>query len=438
MCSRIWSVCQLATPQEVRDGLSFYPGAWGLCRFFSRLHPDLSPRHVAGIYAALSPMNTWDTNVANMLDAVRWAKEHAADPAVTVGLSSVRRGYTGYASDYPVVNTTHANRDKALRIALGDDPESVLSGRKVLSFFRCISSPDDPSLPPAIDRHMFNLALGLSSPTKREQGNIAHDSALYSRVEAAFVDMGRREGIGNRLASICWFVQRRLERTGQRALEPAGGPLPPLPGPICCGRPMWRHGILKARSRRAGWPTCTDLVGTPATKGAGTHVRIAEPGGSYRWYCPRCRSTRIPEYCLRLVRTPSDSGSGSGWTQCYSTQGYKLWRDEKGRCCLTLPKQHLYSNSAGYQRLARFLVAEELGYLPPSSQHTHHIRGLSDDSLATLELLDVAYHGCIHASALYVARSEDGRFKAIDDPGAHGGIFSWPRRGAVLGRAARG
>lgn len=204
--------------------------------------------------------------------------------------------------------------------------------------------------------------------------------------------------------------------------------------PVCCGRPMWGHGKLKARSRRAGSPTCEALPETSAEKSAVAPVRIGGTGGTSlqrRWYCPRCGSTSIPAYCLRLVRTRS------GWERRYSTEGLKIWRDEKGRACLTLPKLHPYSNSAGYQRLARFLIAEELGYLPPPSQHTHHRRGLLDDSLDALELLDTQYHGRVHASALYVARAVDGRFISIEDPGEHGGVFDWPRRGAVLGNAAR-
>jgi len=53
MRSRIWSTLQLATNQEISDGLAFYPGAHGLCRLLAPLStsPPLTTSHIAGIYA---------------------------------------------------------------------------------------------------------------------------------------------------------------------------------------------------------------------------------------------------------------------------------------------------------------------------------------------------------------------------------------------------
>lgn len=368
MRRRIWSALLSASSQEIADGLSFYPGAHGLCRAFSYLYPELTPSHIAGIYAALSPMNTWDTNVANILDVLRdWSSAS--------------------------VNTTDANLHKALRIRCGEEPLSVLSGRKVRAFYHAIADPDDWSHPAAIDRHMMNLALGISAPTKEEQGRMAQDMELYRKIERVYVELGQREGLGNRLASIAWFVQRRRHRTGQLSHD-----LTPeeAQGPVCCSTPMWSHGH-KPR----------------------------------RWYCPRCRSTSRPERCLRLIRTPK------GWVQSLSTEGLKIWRDTKGRACVTLPVQHPYSNSAGYQRLARFLISEELGYLPHSMDHTHHKHGLGDDSLSSLALINVQYHGQIHASALFVGRGEDGRFRSLSAQEMDEvGVRDWPRHGAILGAQA--
>jgi hypothetical protein len=365
----IWAGLQSATPQEIADGLAFYPGAHGLCRLFSSMHPDVSTSHIAGIYAALSPLNTWDTNVANILDVLRdWS---AAS-----------------------VNTTDANLHKALRIRCGEDPDKVLVGRKVRAFYRAIADPDD-TRPIAVDRHLINLALDIV-PSKSEQSTLANDTKLYTRVERVYTELGIREGLGNRLASIAWFVQRRIERTGQR-------PLLHPSAPLCCGKLMWSHGRLKS--------------------------------GTRTFYCSRCKSTQRPAHCLRIVRTPY------GWKLHTGTEGLRVWSDSKGRRCVTLPAAHPYTippnaqgKSPGYQRLARFLIAEELGYLPRPDEHTHHRRGLTDDSLSSLDLVHVSYHGQIHASAVYVARDEQGRFKPLNPPE---GIYDWPRRGAILGNAAR-
>lgn len=375
--SRVWSTLQLATHQEISDGLAFYPGAHGLCRLLSHLsttHPrplPLSPSHIAGIYAALSPMNGWDSNVANIIDILR----------------------NGARAK---VNTTRINRDKAVRIRCGEDPEKVLGGDKVRAFWRAIADPSN-TRPVAIDRHLINAALGLVNPTKREQADLAHDQTLYSRVEAVYHDLGRREGIGNRLASVVWFVQRRLARSGQRALHHQHLDHLPLIGPVCCNRTMHGHGPRQFR-------------------------------------CPVCRSTVVPTYARRLTRTPL------GWRVTWSTDGLPIWHDDKGRACITLPSRHPYANSAGYQRLARFLIAEELGYLPRSDEHTHHVnRDLTDDQVDNLELVSVAYHGQLHASAAFVGRGVDGRFVERDpsEPPPVGGLVDWPRDRAVLGNQAR-
>lgn len=369
MRRHVWAGLLAATDQEIADGMDFYPGAHGLCRLFSSMHPDVSVAHVAGIYAALSPLNTWGTNVANVLDVLRdW-------------------------SSAPV-NTTDANLHKALRIRCGEDPLHVLRGRKVRAFYRGMADPDNRE-PIAVDRHLMNLALGVAAPSKREQADMAHDDALYGRVESVYQDLGRRESLGNRLAAIAWFVQRRIERSGQM-------PMLHPEAPVCCGTAMWSHG--RRREQRF-------------------------------FYCPRCRSTARPKKALRLSRT-----AAGAWTLRDGVDGFRVWPDDKGRMCVSLGQRHPYSNSGGYQRLARFLIAEDLGHLPRSDEHTHHRNGrLTDDRIDNLELVAVEYHGRLHASAAFVGRGEDGRFVERDPstPPPDGGLVGWPRAGAILGNQAK-
>lgn len=183
MRRRIWRVLESATAQEVRDGFEFYPGAHGLCRFFAMAH-RVSPAAVAGIYAALSPMNGWYTNVANVLDVLR-------------------------DGDLARVNTSESNRQKALRILAGENPGVVLcGGRKVYSFYRAIADPGDTT-PIPVDRHLLKMATGCAGD-KVTLSRMSSDRDVYDRVERAFFELGRREGVGNRLASVAWFVQRRI------------------------------------------------------------------------------------------------------------------------------------------------------------------------------------------------------------------------------------
>ncbi len=365
MHANIWRGLLSATDQEIRDGLDFYPGAHGLCRLFALAHPPLSPAHIAGIYAALSPMNGWESNVANTLDVLR-------------------RGWSSK------VNTSKPNHWKALAISYGADPGAVLVGRKVRAFWRAIADPSDAT-PIPVDRHLICLAMDIKAD-KNQLSRMTSDRELYARVERAYSELGRREGIGNRLASIAWFVQRRVERDQRPVIQPGS--------PVCCGRPMWSHG-------------------RPAP-------------GQRRWYCGVCRSTHRPEICDRLARTAAGT-----WEIRRGTEGLRIWPNADHRRCVTLPKAHPYANSAGYQYVARFLIAETLGALPRSDEHTHHLDGnLANDptDCSNYELMAAAYHGQIHGRATCVARcDETGRFRAIEQPGPD---HHWPRRAAVLGNQA--
>lgn len=195
MSARIMRAVSCASDTEIREGMEFYHGAHGLCRAFARIGTyRTSVRQAAGIYAALSPMNGWEQNVGNMLDVLR-------------------------DGDYAQVNTSEPNRIKAVRIALGADPLEVLRGRKVRAFFAAIADPENLT-PIPVDRHLICLALG-EKLGKNELSRAAGNARLYAEVERAYAQLGEREGIGNRLASIAWFVQRRM-RAGQSTMAGVG------------------------------------------------------------------------------------------------------------------------------------------------------------------------------------------------------------------------
>ena len=189
MRRNIWRGLLTATDQEIHEGMHFYEGAYGLCKMLAMIY-NKSVSTIAGIYAALSPMNTWDTNVSNIIDVLRWST--VTPPASLEALK---------------VNTTHKNRDKAILIARGEDPLYVLGkGPKVRAFYQAINTPDDRSHYP-IDRHLINLALGTKITNNIELRSVV--TREYSRVEKVYRELGDREKLGNRLTSIAWFVQRR-------------------------------------------------------------------------------------------------------------------------------------------------------------------------------------------------------------------------------------
>lgn len=342
---RIYRALLCASDQEISDGLAFYPGAHGLCRLFALSHPPLTVKSVAGIYAALSPMNTWDTNVANIVAVLR----------------------DGTAAS---VNTTDINLHKACTILSGVDPEVALSGRKVKSFYRSIACYDDYSTPPAIDRHLINLALGII-PNKNTQSALASDDDLYTRVESVYVSMGKRadlHSLGNRLASIAWFVQRRISRDRQiPLLYPSRA--------VCCNTPSHSHGARKYR-------------------------------------CPVCRTTRN-----KIVSNVADGVRNSppivldldhpihGALSAFYVNGYPA---------VYLRKSHPLANSAGWQYAARAVVMQATGERLHRSENVHHSDGNKlNCQRNNLEVWLEQKHGKYHADRqlMYMLRDRiTGRF----------------------------
>jgi hypothetical protein len=108
------------------------------------------------------------------------------------------------------------------------------------------------------------------------------------------------------------------------------------------------------------------------------------------------------------------------------------------RARATLPRQHPYANSAGWQYLARFLVMEALGDRLETAEHVHHDNGHAlDDRLDNYLVLGAAYHGRLEATRFLIAeRHPDGRFKRVEYVGGTAATRWAPRFGAVIGSAA--
>lgn len=340
MRGRIWRTLCCATDQEILDGMSFYPGANGLCHLLSSAlsRPGLlvTPSQIAGMYAALSPMNTWDTNVSNIIDVVRDG--------------------TGAS-----VNTPDVNLYKAIQILYGANPLDVLGGSKVRAFFRAINDPDDRSSVP-VDRHLINCALGVF-PGKSSQARMAHDAGLYSRVERVYSELGQREGTGNRLAAVVWFVQRRLSRYGQIAI--------PHSSMTCCGNVLRRHG---------------------------TKTR--------RLICGTCGKTRTEQKRHRVVPSSVlyDFDLPITDSQLYI---------RNGRPQVYLGNSHQYANSGGVAWLARFVVMYRTQERLHKDEHVHHCDGNKLDCRSTnLKVMLSFDHGRLHArkQLLYMLRDRLGRW----------------------------
>jgi hypothetical protein len=122
MRRRILAAYDAAPENARRDGETWYETARMTASAIAGAHGHLTPRHVAGIVAALSPRVSWGSNVAG---AYRLAE-------------AASRGWPE-----PIVAGTRSNRRKAWAIADGGDPETILGGPKVRAFFANLLGDDD-------------------------------------------------------------------------------------------------------------------------------------------------------------------------------------------------------------------------------------------------------------------------------------------------------
>lgn len=357
MKSLIWRALLSASDQEIHEGMHFYPGAHGLCKFLGRVF-SVPTETCTGLYAALSPMNTWDINVSNIIDVLRWRQ----DPSQSLLFTS------------PRVNSPSINREKAIAIALGSNPLSILRGHKVRAFYHCIANPHDHSQM-VIDRHLINLALG-AIPDKSTQSGLANDRNLISLITDAYQQLGYRERLGNRLASIAWFVQRRIERTGQL-------PLPHPSSPVCCNHPM----------------------------------QVCMVRGGRKFKCISCHE---------IKRDPVPM-----------LDGFRLGIN-RDRTIIYLETGHPYANKWGWQYLSRYRVMVDLNRPLRSDEHVHHIDlDKSNDQPDNLKVLLCEYHGRLHGLATVIGRHRNdlGMFEEIPEP--HPTPHPWPRHHAILGPEAK-
>lgn len=337
----IWRSVLCATDQEIHEGLSFYPGAHGLCRFFALVF-HTTVRQVAGIYAALSPMNGWDTNVSNIVSILR-------------------------EGELAKVNTSHINRLKAIRITNGEEPLEVLGGHKVRSFYQAIADPLNLE-PIPVDRHLICLALGKKITSNLALRSLAGNRDLLSQIHSAYSYLGQRESIGNRLASIAWFVQRRIESGQLPILQPSRI--------VCCSAPMNSHGMK-------------------------------------RFICGVCKRT----ISRRNLSLAIPDGSKSIPVAFEDGFPVTLLKDRK---IITLGKSHQWANSAGWQYLSRYRVMRELGRKLDKSEHVHHknLDKSSDNDVSNYRVLLAETHGKLHTYLAEIAggRGPDGKFREYNQP----------------------
>jgi hypothetical protein len=183
MTDNILRAYVLADDSDINDGIDWYGRALELA---IELDPT-NPRRAVGIIAVLSPMTSWPMNV-------RRAREVYAT-GTTSGLTN--------------------NVRKAERIFNGENPDDVVSGEKVTSFFHNILG-DDARV--TVDRHAIDCAYGkvqtneerskaIKSTKARDGYGIIRDA--YKHVAQIISNETGKVITGAQLQAIVWVYWRR-------------------------------------------------------------------------------------------------------------------------------------------------------------------------------------------------------------------------------------
>lgn len=169
-----------ASAENLRDGLSWYLDAHN---FAKTLDPSNVSR-AAGIIAALSPMSGWDNNKNKAAQLYRQNGDGTG-----VGMRN--------------------NVNKAIRIFKGENPDDVLRGDKVTAFYRTILDPTAQSVQPVIDRHAFDIAVGVKTDDKT-RGMLGR-KGVYGQFADTYIDAAKIAGIGSaQMQAVTWVAWREI------------------------------------------------------------------------------------------------------------------------------------------------------------------------------------------------------------------------------------
>lgn len=126
---RILEMIESAEPDIKDAGMIWYSSASDMAKTLAK-KGDITFRQSCGILASLSPGTRWERNI-----------EEAR--AMILGKDTK---FTTYPK----------NVDKAYRILNGEDPATVLGGRKVTAFYSLFMDPEDPDTV-VVDRHAVRI-----------------------------------------------------------------------------------------------------------------------------------------------------------------------------------------------------------------------------------------------------------------------------------------
>lgn len=193
----IAGMLQLASATDLEQGMGWYQRAYDLAVRFIHTYDGLLLGQAIGVIAALSPNNKW---VRNCRDAE----------------SMIRLWHQGQDPRQAKVCTFSKNKEKAARILELESVDTeiiqdILSGQKVVAFYRCISGFNDTV---CVDGHAYAIWLGERVPTTQTP---KISKATYAAITRSFVLVSERsiELCGRSLTpaqvqAVTWVTYRRI------------------------------------------------------------------------------------------------------------------------------------------------------------------------------------------------------------------------------------
>ena len=172
-----------ASAESFFEGREWYTDANSIAEQVSTLLGTEDIRVGAGILSALSPQIAWGENVAEALKFT------------SLGYSTMQ---------------TQANNAKAQKIQEGQDPETVLGGAKVTSFYHAILEPTG-QYKPVVDRHAIAVYYG-KPVSRRDLGRAMSNPRVIRSIQSAYVRARRRVRQHYNVVQATTWVQHRKDK----------------------------------------------------------------------------------------------------------------------------------------------------------------------------------------------------------------------------------
>ena len=172
-----------ASASSHSEGQQWYVDANGIAKQISAMLDSDDVKIGAGILSALSPPMEWGDNVT---EAIKLA---------TTGKSP---------------RQTAVNEDKAILIGCGNDPDDILGGEKVVSFYHAIVNPVG-NYKPVIDRHAISIYYG-KPVSKKELSRVFSSAKVMRRIQSAYKRAGRVTGKHYNVVQATTWVQHRKDK----------------------------------------------------------------------------------------------------------------------------------------------------------------------------------------------------------------------------------